>query len=166
MERLFSIGKIVNTQGIKGDVRVVPTTDDIKRFEKLNEVILENESTSKNLIIKNVRYHKNFVLLKFEGIDDMTNAEKLKGFTIKIPESQTLKLSENEYYMIDLIDMDVYTDTDEHLGKITDILQTGANDVYIVKKEKEILIPAIKQCILNIDINEKKMIVKLLEGLR
>ncbi len=164
----FQIGKIVNTQGLKGDVRVIPTTDDPTRFELLDEVEIFSRNISKILKIEKIWYHKQFVIIKFEGINNMTEAEKLKNMVIKIPSDKALPLNEDEYYIKDLYDMDVYTDCNEYLGKITDIITTGANDVYAVENDekKTILIPAIKQCILNVNINENKMIVKLLEGLR
>lgn len=181
-ENYFEIGKIVNTQGIKGDVRVIPTTDDITRFELLTSITVrfaaENNSPPPagwtrsgrggTYTIERVWYHKNFVILKLLGIDDMTSAERLKGGVIVIPPELALPLSENEYYIRDLLDMTVTTANGEHLGVITDVLETGANDVFVVKpdKSKEILIPHIKQCVLSVDIPNKIMTVELLEGLR
>ena len=168
MEDYFVIGDVVNTQGIKGEVRVIPCTDDESRFELLDSVFLEQRGKMTEYYIENVRYHKQFVLLKFEGVDDMTTAEKLKGATVKIPPEDALPLEEGEYYIRDLYDMNVVTDDGENLGIIKDILFTGANDVYVVKPEKGkvILIPAIKECILDVDVENKKMTVKLLKGLR
>ena len=168
MEDYFVIGDVVNTQGIKGEVRVIPCTDDESRFELLDSVFLEQRGKMTEYYIENVRYHKQFVLLKFEGVDDMTAAEKLKGATVKIPPEDALPLEEGEYYIRDLYDMNVVTDEGEDLGIIKDILFTGANDVYVVKPEKgkDILIPAIKECILDVDVENKKMTVKLLKWLR
>lgn len=164
MDKYFKIGKIVNTQGIKGDIRVTPSTFDIKRFELLDEVFISNKTYK----IEYVRYHKSFVILKFLGVDTMTDAEKLKNKFIEIPDSLALPLEEGEYYIRDLIGLLVFSDEGECLGILDDVLETGANDVYIIKKEntKDLLIPAIKQCILNVDINNKKMTVHLLEGLK
>lgn len=163
----FVIGKIVNTQGIKGDVRVLPTTDDISRFELLDFVYVDKKGKIEKYDIENVRYHKQFVLLKLKGIDDMTAGEMLKNSEVKITEDMALPLEDNEYYIRDLYSMKVVTDLGEELGKIEDIIFTGANDVYVVRNsESEILIPAIKQCILNVDKENKVMTVKLLEGLR
>lgn len=167
MYEYFVIGKIVNTQGIKGEVRVIPMTDDLNRFKKLKEVYLDIKNELKVFKINTVRFHKQFVLIKFDGIDDMTQAERLKLVEVKIHKDDALKCEENEYYIGDLYDMKVVTDEGEFLGKIEDIIFTGANDVYIVKDEnKQILIPAIKDCILDVDINSKTMKVHLLEGLR
>lgn len=167
MDNFFTIGKIVNTQGIKGEMRVIPQTDDITRFELLKTIFVETRNKTEEFEIQSVRYHKQFVLLKLKNIDDMTTAEKYKNAIIKITEDEALPCGKNEYYIRDLYDMNVITDMGEELGKIVDIIFTGANDVYVVKKEDtQILIPAIKQCILNVDIEEKKMEVHLLEGLR
>lgn len=165
MEQMFTIGKIVNTHGVKGEVRVLPSTDDVKRFGKLKEVKVENR-TMTTYEIETVRYHKNFVLLKFKGIDTMNEAELLKNSLLKIDRKDALPLKKDEYYQCDLYGLRVVTDTGRDLGKLTDILMTGSNDVYVVRnEEKEILIPAIKQCILNVDLEAGEMLVHLLEGL-
>jgi 16S rRNA processing protein RimM len=169
MENNFVIGEIVNTQGIKGEVRVVPQTDDITRFELLKSVFILRRGTLEEREIQSVRYHKQFVLLKLKGIDDMTTAEGYKGCELQIPAEEALPCGEDEYYIRDLYGMSVYTDEGELLGELGDILFTGANDVYVVKPvdtdKKDILLPAIKQCILSVDVPNKKMVVKLMEGL-
>lgn len=165
MEQMFTIGKIVNTHGVKGEVRVLPSTDDVKRFNKLKEVIVENRLRT-TYEIETVRYHKNFVLLKFKDVDTMDEAELLKNSLLKIERKDALPLQEDEYYQCDLYGLQVKTDTGRNLGELMDILMTGSNDVYVVRnEEKEILIPAIKQCILKVDLEAGEMIVHLLEGL-
>lgn len=168
--KYFVVGKIVNTQGIKGEVRVLPTTDDVSRFELLDFVYVDKKGNIQKYEIENVRYHKQFVIIKFKGIDDMTAGETLKNTEVKITEDMALPLGEDEYYISDLYSMEVVTDDGELLGTIQDIIFTGANDVYVVRNDEseksEILIPAIKQCILNVDKENNKMTVKLLEGLR
>lgn len=168
MENYFVIGNIVNTQGIKGEVRVMPSVDDIERFKLLDHVFVERRGNINEYEIENVRFHKQFVLLKFKGIDNMTDAEKLKGSLVKITEDMALPCDEDEYYIRDLYDMEVVTEDGEKLGVISDVIFTGANDVYAVKPDegKEILIPAIKDCIINVDVENKIMTVRLLEGLR
>lgn len=167
MSEYFVIGKIVNTQGIKGEVRVIPTTDDINRFKKLKEVYIFRRGNLDLYEIETVRFHKQFILLKFKGVDTMNNAELLKNIEIKIPKELAIPCEEDEYYIGDLYGMKVLTDEDEEIGTIEDIIFTGANDVYVVKsKDSEILIPAIKKCILEVNVNEKIMRVHLLEGLR
>ena len=172
--RYFTIGTIVNTQGVHGEVRVVPSTFDVERFQLLNDVLAEYKTERRTLVIEKVWYHKNFVVLKFRGIDDMNAAERLKNYVLKIDGSRALPLGEDEYYVGDLYDMRVVTDVGEELGEIVHIIETGANDVYCVRKESgrdgepdgEILIPAIKQCVLKVDVPNKVMTVKLMEGLR
>lgn len=169
MSNYMEIGKIVNTQGIRGDLRIIPTTDDPKRFELLDTVWVESKEGTKEYEIEKVWYHKQFVILKLKGISSINEAEKLKNSIVKIPRELALPLGEGEYYIGDLYDLEVYTNDEEYLGKIVDILFTAANDVYVVKKEdskKELLIPVIKQCILEVDLNNRRMTVNLLEGLR
>lgn len=168
MENYFVVGNIVNTQGIKGEVRLMPAVDDVERFKLLDRIFVDRKGSITEYEIENVRFHKQFVLLKLKGIDDMTSAEKLKGTVAKITEDMALPCEEDEYYIRDLYDMEVVTDEGERLGIISDVIFTGANDVYAVKSDdgKEILIPAIKDCILNVDVENKIMTVKLLEGLR
>lgn len=144
---------------MKGELKIYPTTDNINRFSLLKKIFVNNSEYE----IENVRYHKNLVYVKLLGINDIEEAEKLKGAIIKISEDLALPLEENEYYLQDLYGINVY-EGKEFLGQITDILQTGANDVYVV--DKKILIPAVKQFILNIDLQNKTMSVKLIEGMR
>ncbi len=167
MDNYFTVGNIVNTQGIKGEIRIMPTVDDVMRFKLLNKIYVERKGSIKEYDIERVRFHKQFVLLKLKGIDDMTSAEALKGSTAKITEDMALPCEEDEYYIKDLYDMSVITEDNTELGIITDILFTGANDVYVIspKEGRDILIPAIKDCILNVDIENKVMIVRIPEGL-
>ncbi|HCT65314.1 MAG TPA: 16S rRNA processing protein RimM [Lachnospiraceae bacterium] len=167
----FEIGKVAGTHGIKGTLRVFPTTQDPSRFELLKEVIMDLNGKRETLNISKVSYQKNMVLLTVKEIDDINEAEKYKNATLLIPEEKALPLGEDEYYTRDLYDMEVYTTENEFLGTISDILTTGANDVYVVNnekkpEEKELLLPAIKDVVLSVSVAEKKMTVKLLEGLR
>ncbi len=167
MDNYFTVGNIVNTQGIKGEVRLMPTVDDVSRFKLLKHIFIDKRGSIKRYDIENVRFHKQFVLLKLKGIDDMTAAEALKGAVAKITEDMAIPCGEDEYYIRDLYDMEVFTIEGERLGIITDVIFTGANDVYAVSAEgrKDILIPAIKQCIIDVDVENKKMTVSLPEGL-
>ena len=159
----FEIGTIVNTQGIKGEVRVIPSTFDVRRFELLDEIEAVVRGVPFTLRIEHIWYHKQFVILKLEGVDDMTAAEKLKTAVIRIPEEQALPLGPDEYYLRDLYGMVVATEDGTVLGQLASVIETGANDVYIIEHDSgEILIPAIKQCILDVDIALKKMTVRLL----
>jgi len=164
----FEIGKIVNTVGVRGELKIYPTTDDARRFDLLNDVNVVLES-GQNVVfpIEKVRYHRNLVMLKLKGVDDKDKAEKLRGSTIVVARADALPLEADEYYIPDLVGLDVVAENGDVLGIIKDVLVTGANDVYIVKQPegKDILIPAIKQCILNVDIAGGRIIVRLLEGL-
>lgn len=165
---MFTIGKIVNTHGIKGELKIMPTTDEPKRFSQLKHILVDRSKLLTPYDIESVRYHKNFVLLKLKGIDDINLAEQLKGSTIKIDRKDSLPLGRDEYYISDLYGLEVYTEEERYLGKLIDIITTGSNDVYVVKNPenpKELLLPAIKQVIKKVDLENQKMMVHLLEGL-
>lgn len=168
MNEMFTVGKIVNTHGVKGELKIIPTTEDPKRFAKLKSIFVEGRKGMETYEIEGVRYHKDFVLLKLKGIEDMTQAERLKGSTLKIDRKDSLPLKKDEYYISDLFGMEVYTEEERFLGVLVDIIETGSNDVYVVKKEdreKDLLLPAIKQVVKEVDVMQKKMKVHLLEGL-
>ena len=166
-EQLMEIGQIVNTYGIKGFLKVVPYTDDITRFEKLNNIYIQTKKSLETVTIEEVKYAKNLVLLKIKGIDNINDAEIYKNCYIKIDRIDAVELPEDSYFIIDLIGIKVYTDEGEALGDVIDVFPTGANDVYVVKNElgKQVLLPAIGDVIKNVDIQNKKMIVHLIEGL-
>ena len=164
---MFTIGKIVNTHGVKGELKVLPTTDEPKRFGLLKEIYVEQKQLQKYKL-QSVRYHKNFVLIKLEGVESMNDAELLKNALIKIDRKDSLPLAKDEYYISDIYELTVYTEEGRNLGVIKDIIYTGSNDVYVIKNQetqKELLIPAIKQVVKEVNIAEGKMVVKLLEGL-
>ena len=168
MEDLLQVGVITSTHGIRGEVKVFPTTDDPKRFRKLKQVILDTGKEQLDMEITSVKFFKNMVIVKFKGIDDINDVEKYRKAGIYVTRENAIPLGENEYFIADLIGLRVISDEEEELGVIDDVLQTGANDVYIVKKEQtpDLLIPAIKDCIKNVNIEEGTMIVHLLPGLR
>ncbi len=167
MEEYLEIGQIVNTNGLKGFLKIKPLTDDITRFEDLETIYIQKNKELIEFKIQEVKYVKNMVLLKLEGIDDIEEAEKYKNFYIKINRKDAVELEEDSYFIVDIINSEVYTDEDAYLGKVIDVFQTGSNDVYTVKSEsgKEILLPAIKDVVKNVDVKNKKIIVHLLEGL-
>ena len=167
MQKYFEIGQIVNTTGIKGFVKVVPFTDDIKRFDDLKSVLVVKNKKTEEYLIEEVRYHKHLVQIKFKGIDDINEAEKLKSAFLKIHRKDAVKLPSNSYFIADLIGLDVYTSEDEYLGKIEDIFSTKSNDVYVVKNElgKQILIPAIKTVVKEINLEKERITVELIKGL-
>lgn len=168
MEDLLRVGVIANTHGIRGEVKVFPTTDDPRRFEKLKDVILDTGKEKRNLEVQSVRFFKNMVILKFKGIDNINDIERYKGKDLLVTRENAVPLEEGEYFIADLIDLEVFEDTGRKLGILDDVMQTGANDVYVVKNEdtgKEILLPAIEECILDISLEERKITVHLMEGL-
>lgn len=168
MEQLFQVGVITSTHGIRGEVKVFPTTEDPQRFKKLKKLILDTGKEKIDVEIASARFFKNMVILKFKGIDDINDVEKYRQSTLWVTRENATPLNEDEWYVADLFGMKVTSDEGEDLGTITDVLQTGANDVYVVEKKgsKEILIPAIKQCILEVDVEAQTMLVHLLPGLR
>ena len=167
MTEYFEIGQIVNTFGIKGMVKIKPFTDDIKKFSNLKTIYIKTKSGLTEFKIEQVRYVKNMVMLKLAGIDTVEEAEKYRNLYIKILRDQEEELEEGSYYVVDILGCKVNTDANQELGKIVDVFQTGSNDVYVVKDElgKQILLPAIKQVIKNVDIKNKIITVHLLEGL-
>lgn len=163
---LIVVGEIVKCQGIKGDFKVVPLTDDVERFAELKRVFFETTDGFRALQIKNFRTFKQFILLKFEGIDDLTAAESLGRGYIYILLSERRKLPPGRYYYDELEGLSVETIDGEQLGVITTVLTPGANDVYVVKGTRgEILIPALKHVVKQVDLTEHKMLVELPEGL-
>lgn len=167
MEEYFEIGQIVNTSGLKGVIKVKPFTDDITKFNNLKTIYISIKKELKEFKIEQVRFNKNMVFLKLEGIDTIEEAENYRNLYLKIKRDKNEKLEENSYYIVDIIGSKVYTDCEEELGEIVDVFSTKSNDVYVVKDNlgKQILLPAIKDVIKNVDIQNKKIIVHLLEGL-
>ena len=167
MENLLRVGVITSTHGVRGEVKVFPTTDDMNRFKKLKTVILDTGKEHKTLTVEQVKFFKNMVILKFKGFDNINDVEMWRQKDLLITRDQAVKLSPDENFIVDLIGLTVVTDEGETLGVMKDVLQTGANDVYIVKTSsgKEILLPAIKDCILKVDLEKGEMLVHVLEGL-
>lgn len=146
METLMEIGQIVNTYGIKGFVKVQPFTDNIRRFEDLRQIYLQLKKGLETFEIEEIKYHKQMVLLKLKGIDDINEAEKYRNCYLKIDRKDAVNLPEDTYFIADLLEMEVTTEEGEMLGKIADVYPTGSNDIYVVKNEqgKQILLPAIR----------------------
>ena len=167
MEQFLRVGVISSTHGIRGEVKVYPTTDDPERFLDLEEVILDTGREHKILEIEGVKFFKNQVILKFKGYDNINDIEKYLKKDLLVDREHAVELGENENFIADLIDMEVVTDEGNVLGTLTDVIETGANDVYAVKtpEGKEILLPAIRDCILDVNVDEKRMTVHVMEGL-
>lgn len=168
MENRFQVGVISSTHGIRGEVKVFPTTDDIKRFRKKTELILDTDKEEKILVVESVKFFKQFVILKFQGLDSINAIEAYKGKSLYVTRENAVPLEEGEYYIADLIGMEVYEDSGKKLGILKEVLETGANDVYEITLEdgSSLLLPAIKECILDIDINACRMQIHVMEGLR
>ncbi len=170
LEDLYQVGSITQTHGIKGEVKVFPLTDDINRFKNMKNLLLDGGRDGYiELEVENMRPQKNLVILKFKGIDNINDIEKYKGHGLYVTKENRVSLSKDEYFIADLIGCDVYIDKDPNnkFGQITDVFETGANDVYEISLEdgSQVLVPAIKDCILNVDIDNCRVDIHLLEGL-
>ena len=166
MEQMLRVGVITSTHGVRGDVKVFPTTDDAKRFKTLKRVILDGREPLE-LSIEQVKFFKNMVILKFKGYDNINDVETWRQRDLLITRDQAVELKEDEYFITDLIGLTVVNEEEAVLGRVKDVLETGANDVYVVELTggKELLLPAIKDCILNVDLEGGRMKVHVLDGL-
>ncbi|MFA9423683.1 MAG: ribosome maturation factor RimM [Sedimentibacter sp.] len=164
MKEYIKVGKIVNTHGVKGTVKCVSMTDDVERFEELEYIYTEKDDTKRK--INNVWYKNNLVYLQLEGIDDINIAETFRNTFMSIFEDQLRVLPEDSYYLFELEGMEVYSTDGEYIGNISVVYQTGANDVYeIVNKKKTFLIPAVKNVVKSVSIEDNKMVINVIEGL-
>lgn len=167
MQKNLEIGQIVNTFGIKGFVKVNPFVDNISRFDTLKKVYVKRNKTVKEMEVEEVKYHKNMVLVKFKGVDRVEDAEPLRNSYLEVDRENAIELQEGEYFIADLLGLNVITEEGKILGKLDDIFNTGSNDIYVVKTEdgKQLLLPAISEVIKEINLEENKIVVHLLEGL-
>ena len=166
MEEFLQVGVISSTHGIRGEVKVFPTTDDPARFKKLKNVLLDTGRERLELEVQSVKFFKQFVIVKFRGIDNINDIEKYKGKSLLVPREDAVELGEDEYYIADLMGMEVFTE-EGRFGVLKDVMETGANEVYIIDADEhgEVLVPAIHDCILDVNIEEKVMKIRLLDGL-
>lgn len=173
MEEMLKVGVITSTHGVRGEVKVFPTTDDVNRFKKLKTVMLDTGKEIMTLEIAGVKFFKNMVILKFKGIDNVDDVQKYRQKDLYVARKDAVKLYKDEYFIADLIGIDVFEEDGKRMGTLKEVMPTGANDVYVVTlcedytrgMQKEVLIPAIKQCILDVNPAENRMTVHLLEGL-
>ncbi|MCR5458873.1 MAG: ribosome maturation factor RimM [Acetatifactor sp.] len=169
METRFQVGVITSPHGIAGEVNVFPTTDDPKRFRRLKEVILVKGKTESTIEIESVKFFKQMVILKLKGFDDRDSVEKLRQCSLLVPRENAVRLQKDEYFIADLIGLKVLDadQSDEEIGTLEDVMSTGANDVYVIRKTsgEELLLPAIKQCVLEVNVMDGFVRVHLLEGL-
>lgn len=167
MEDLLQVGIITSTHGVRGEVKVYPTTDDPRRFRRLKEVVLDTGREKLNLEIEGVKLFKQFVILKFKGLDNINDIEKYRQKSLYVTRKNAVRLQRDEYFIADLIGLKVQDEDGTELGTVKDVIETGANDVYEVEMAdgRSLLLPAIKQCILNVDVENGMMQVHVLEGL-
>ena len=167
MEDLLQVGIITSTHGVRGEVKVYPTTDDPRRFRRLREVVLDTGREKLNLEIEGVKFFKQFVILKFKGLDNINDIEKYRQKSLYVTRKNAVRLQRDEYFIADLIGLKVLDEDGTELGTVKDVIETGANDVYEVEMAdgRSLLLPAIKQCILNVDVENGMMQVHVLEGL-
>lgn len=167
MEDLLQVGIITSTHGVRGEVKVYPTTDDPRRFRRLKEVVLDTGKEKMNLEIEGVKFFKQFVILKFKGLDNINDIEKYRQKSLYVTRKNAVRLQRDEYFIADLIGLKVQDEDGKELGTVKDVIETGANDVYEVEMAdgKSLLLPAIKQCILNVDVENGTMQVHVMEGL-
>lgn len=166
MEQLLQVGIISSTHGVRGEVKVFPTTDDVKRFKKLKEVLLNTGKEHQEMQIESVKFFKQFAIIKFKGYDNIDDIIKYKGMGLYVTRENAVRLGKDEYFIADLIGMQVENEDGSFRGVLKDVLETGANDVYIIQwQDREVMIPAIKECILSVDMEKNEMKVHLLDGL-
>ena len=167
MEDLLQVGIITSTHGVRGEVKVYPTTDDPRRFRRLKEVVLDTGREKINLEIEGVKFFKQFMILKFKGLDNINDIEKYRQKSLYVTRKNAVRLQRDEYFIADLIGLKVQDEDGTELGTVKDVIETGANDVYEVEMAdgRSLLLPAIKQCILNVDVENGMMQVHVLEGL-
>ena len=167
MEDMLQVGVITQTHGVRGEVKVFPTTDDVNRFKKLKQVILDTGKETMSLEIQSVKFFKQFVILKFKGIDNINDIEKYKRSSLYVTREHAVPLEEDEYFIADMIGMEVCTEDGNIFGTLKDVIETGANDVYVIESAEhgEVLVPAIKECIRSVDIEKGQMMIHLMDGL-
>lgn len=163
----LQVGVITQTHGIRGEVKVFPTTDDAGRFKRLKEVTLDTGRERISLEIEGVKFFKQFVILKFRGFDSINDVEKYKQGKLLVTRDKAVRLDKDEYFVADMIGMKVVTDAGEDFGVLKEVLATGANDVYVVSREDaaDVLLPAIKECIRNVDMDRHVMEIHVMDGL-
>lgn len=159
----IDFGKITNVHGIKGEMKIYPYTNDIENILKIKKIYIDNVE----YIVSNLRFHKNMFIAKLKGIDTIEQAENYREHIVQRKIQNNEELGKDTYFVKDLIGLKVFLENDELYGKIKDVFETGANDVYVIETldEKEVLIPAIRSVVKNIDIPNSKMIIHLMEGL-
>ena len=163
----FQVGVITSPHGLRGEVKVYPTTDDPSRFKILKELILKEKRSERVLKVRSVKFFKQFVILGFEGLNRIEDVESLRQCPLLVERKDAVPLEEDECYIADLIGLSVRREDGTEIGTLKEVLETGANDVYVVGREgqKDLLLPAISQCILDVQPEEGFITVHIMEGL-
>lgn len=167
MEDFLTVGVVTTAHGVHGEVKVFPTTDDVQRFKKAKELTLDLKSGKKRVKVTGVKFFKQFVILKLEGYDTMDDALTLKNVSLLVTRDEAIKLKDNEYFITDLYGLKVYDEESNLIGELTEVYRTGANDVYEIKRKDEstVLIPAIKECVKIVDLQNGTMTIHVMDGL-
>lgn len=167
MEDFFQVGIITSTHGVRGEIKVFPTTDDARRFKRLKEVIVDTGKEQITMEIEGVKFFKQFVILKFKGIDSINDVEKYRKSSLWVPRKNAVRLSRDEYFVADLMGLRVRDEDGSEIGVLRDVMETGANDVYIIDLDdgRELLLPAIRQCVIEVDVEAGFIKIHILEGL-
>jgi len=161
------IGKVVSTQGNKGEVNVLPLTDSIDRFKNLDNVFLRNKNSQTTLTVEKIRIKKDTTILKLKDIKNIEEAKMIVGSFLEVERKNAVKLSKDAYFIFEIIGLEVYDENDIFLGKVENVISTGSNDVYVVKRKdkEELFIPAIHDVIKNIDLEKKRITINMVDGL-
>lgn len=167
MEDFFQIGIVTSPHGVKGELKVFPTTDDPRRFKRLKEVIMDTGKGRLSLEIEDVKFLKQFVVLKFKGLDSRDEVERYRRASLLVTRENAVRLGRNEYFRADLIGLAVRNEDGAEIGRLKDVMETGANDVYVIDLAdgRELLLPAIRQCVLEVDVEAGFVRIHILEGL-
>ncbi len=161
------MGIITSPHGVRGEVKVYPTTDDVRRFKRLKEIILDTGKERLNLEIESVKFVKQFAVLKFKGYDNINDVEKFRQKSLLVARENAVRLKRDEYFIADLMGLKVLDEEEQEIGVLRQVIETGANDVYVIdmKDGRELLLPAIKQCVLEVDVEAGFIKIHILEGL-
>ena len=167
MEDFFQVGIITSPHGVRGEMKVFPTTDDVRRFKRLKEVIADTGKGRITLEIEGVKFLKNLAVLKFRGIESCDEAEKYRKVSLLVSRENAVRLGRDEYFIADLKGLSVQDEEGGEIGILKDVMETGANDVYVIELHdgRELLLPAIRQCVLQVDVEAGFIRVHILEGL-
>ena len=167
MEDFFQVGIVTSPHGVRGEMKGFPTTDDARRFKRLKEVIADTGKERITLEIEGVKFFKNLVIIKFRGIDSCDEAEKYRKTSLLVSRENAVRLSRDEYFIADLIGLTVQNEEGSEIGVLKDVMETGANDVYVIELHdgRELLLPAIRQCVLQVDVKAGFIRIHILEGL-